>query len=130
MSQNTATPLDGYAILFAAITGTRPEEWSNLQRFCWDDFNIDAAPPGPRYGNDVFAITLMDHKDGRQGQVCYDLQDYVYFDCGDLHWSGPLEADVHSAATWHLDFEAASKARQEELEAEARQKAEGLAAIA
>jgi hypothetical protein len=117
MSKNNTK--DPYAILFAAITGTQLEDWTNQQHFSWDEGNIKEAPAGPSYGNDVFAIITMDHKDGRLGRVCYDLGDYVFFDCGELHWSGPLEADVHANATWKLDFEAAQKSRQKELAAEA-----------
>ena len=109
--------LNPYAILFAAITQTGLDEWSNSQRFAWDEQNIEQAPAGAHYGNDVFAIIVMEHKNGQIGRMCYDLQDYVYVDFGSLHWNGPLETEVHSRAIWNLDFEGARQARLEELQA-------------
>lgn len=112
---NPQVALNPYAILFAALTQTSPEDWSNIQRFSWEEGNFRQAPHGPFHGNDVFAITVMEHKDGRRGQICYDLQDQVYFDCGEIRWSGSLEADVHSLALWSFDFEGALQARLDEL---------------
>jgi hypothetical protein len=110
---------DLYAIFVAALTLTQPEEWSNIRHFGWETGNIDEAPDGTRHGNDVFAIIVLDHKDGSSAQVCYDLGDYVYCDHGSLHWSGPLEDDVHSAAMWNGDYPRALEARKEEIAREA-----------
>jgi hypothetical protein len=118
---------DRYAIFVAALTLTRPEDWSNIRHFAWDTENINDAPPGPRYGNDVFAIIVLDHKDGDTAQVCYDLGDYVYCDYGDLHWSGPLEDDVHSLSCWSGDYVQAVEARKEGLTREANMRSVLLA---
>lgn len=110
--------LNPYSILIAAVTLTRPEDWSNIQHYSWDADNMDEAPnasEAPCHGADVFVIITMTHKTGGLAQVCYDQQDYVYVDFKDVHWSGPLEASVHCLATWSLDFEGALAARKEEV---------------
>lgn len=109
-----------YAILIAAVTGTNPWDWSNLEVFETDfegnTSNIDEAEHrGASCGDGIFAKMFMVHKDGREADVQYAIDDDVFVNCGDIRWLGPLEDPVHWNAVDDLNYEGARNAYLSEM---------------
>lgn len=103
-----------HANLFAAMTGTRPEDWLEHRVYSWEKGDIADAPIIRSYGSDVFAIAAMTHRDGRVATACYDQQDWVFADCGNEHWTGPYEDNVYALACWSNDVARARAAYLQE----------------
>jgi len=103
-----------YAILFAAITGTDVKDWSKLEIFDWES-NLDEAEGRGTHCNGVFRKIIMTHLDGREAVAQYDFDDKVHVNCGDIHWTGPVEHDVHWASTSAQDFDQARKFYVEDM---------------
>jgi hypothetical protein len=109
-----------YAVLISAITGTRVEDWSNLEIFSLDPKSAEndireAEERGAQCGPGIFSKIFMVHRDGRTADVQYNLDDEVFVNCGDTRWAGPLEDKVHSFATLSRDYNKARSAYLEEI---------------
>lgn len=87
-----------HAKILAQLTKTDPGDWHRTASFAFDEKDF-GQPFDRRHGNDVFAAYQLTHKNGQVAQIEYDSSDYIFVDCGEFHWSGPLEDEVVAQAT-------------------------------
>lgn len=82
-----------HANLLALVTETLAADWVEFAILTFDE--ADFGPPFERlHGRDVFAAYQLTHSSGRLAQIEYDQEDYIFVDCGEVHWSAPLEEEI------------------------------------